>query len=95
MFHTCVWIETTQYIERFYRKLLAEGDQTRASQLATKCRELYRRGVNGPMNESVVFHYCYSDFEESFQNYSKSIEIYKKLLTFKEADHSNVILNIK
>ncbi|KII63404.1 Protein suppressor of forked [Thelohanellus kitauei] len=57
------------------------------------CREIYCRAVNGPMNDSVIIHLCYSDFEESFGNHQKCIEIFKKLLTFKDADLSVIYIN--
>ncbi|KAF0990843.1 hypothetical protein HZS_643 [Henneguya salminicola] len=94
-FHTYIWLSATQYIEQFYRKLLSEGDQTRATELSRTCRDIYRRGVNGPMHDNLIIHLCYADFEETFQSYQNSIEVYEKLLTRSDIDKSLTCVQIK
>lgn len=92
-FHTSIWIALAQYIERCYRKILSEGNQARAIELADMCRDIYRRGVNGPMHESLIFNLCYVDFEEVFQNFQICSEIYERLLTRPDIDKSLVYIH--
>ncbi|KAF6206641.1 hypothetical protein GE061_017877 [Apolygus lucorum] len=84
--HADVWYEAAQFLDYSSKLLTEKGDVTSAKLFNDEAGNMFDRATNTVLQNNMLLHFAYADFEEGRLKYEKVHQIYQRFLEIPDVD---------